>query len=110
MFTYEPMFKGVLNDIRPKEAHFTFLPLTWGPKIDLTLGHRNKKSEMNILCILLVLSISKSFKSDRSVGVAIAGLLTFFGGKVTWRALVTWPWTTLIWNLTSCVEKMYEQV
>ena len=79
MFTYEPMFKGVLNDIRPKEAHFTFLPLTWGPKIDLTLGHRSKKSEMNMLCILVVLS--ESFKSDRSVGVAIAGLLTFFEAR-----------------------------
>ena len=34
----------------------------------------------------------------------------FCWGEVTSRDLLTWPWMTLVWHFSTCVEKMYEQV
>ena len=50
------------------------------------------------------------FQGDRSVGVAMTRIATFFWGEVFWRDLVTWPWELWVWNLHMCKKKMHEQV
>ena len=45
------------------------------------------------------------FQGDRSVGVAMTRIATFFWGEVFWRDLVTWPWELWVWNLHMCKKR-----
>ena len=112
--TCYPMFESVSDGVRPKEAHFNSLPLTYNGEVAKLTWPWVTDIKIPRYAFYGYCYVYQSLKVSRWSASRCNGSYdehsNFFRVEVTWRNLVTWPWVIWVWNLHMCGQDVWTGV